>query len=382
MNYMKKIPFYLHDLGDAELGEIKKVLAGTILTTGDFVKEFELQFSRYLGCSHAVACMSCTGAIHISLLALGVGPGDEVITTPMTFIATSTAIIQAGAKPVFVDVEPGTGNLNAANVEAAITPRTRAIMPVHLYGQMCDMKALRAIADRHGLFIIEDAAHCVEGERDGMKPGQLGDTACFSFFATKNLACGEGGAVVTNDEKIAGKLRLLRSHGMTKTSSDREREGYQHWDMVCMGWKYNMDNIHASMLLPQLQLVEERAQKRQHLAQTYFEYLKGAGGISHPIRVTGARHANHLFTVWVAPARRDHVIHGLISKGVGCVVNYRAIHLLTYFRETLGCRQGQFPVAEGIGDRTISLPLYCRLQEADVRHVARLLKEEVSSSLS
>src|SRR5438552_5605952 len=227
---MDAIPFYLHDLGAAELECVARVLAGPILTTGDTVREFEEQFAGFLGRKHAIAVTSCTGALHMSLLALGIGPGDEVITTPMTFIASSTAVLEAGARPVFVDVEPDTGLLDARLLEAAITPRTKAVLPVHLYGQLCDMRAIREIADRHGLRVVEDAAHCIEGERDGVRPGQLGDTACFSFYATKNLTCGEGGAVVTDRDELAARLRLLRLHGMTKTAADRWREGYQHWD--------------------------------------------------------------------------------------------------------------------------------------------------------
>src|SRR6266699_3300085 len=173
-----KVPFFMHDLGQAELDAVAEVLAGPILTTGEWVARFERRFADYLGVRNAIAVTSCTGALHLSLVALGIGSGDEVITTPMTFIATATAIMEAGARPVFVDVEPQTGNLDAARVEAAITKHTRAIMPVHLYGQMCNMKALSEIADRYGLFIIEDAAHCVEGTRDGVRPGQHGDTAC------------------------------------------------------------------------------------------------------------------------------------------------------------------------------------------------------------
>ena len=235
----KKIPFFRHSLGQAELDAVGEVLKGPILTTGDTVAEFESRFASCLNADYAIGTTSCTGALHMSLLALGIGSGDEVITTPMTFIATATAIISAGARPVFVDVEPDTGNLDASQVESAITKNTKAIIPVHLYGQMCDMHALRSIADHHGLHIIEDAAHCIEGTRDGIKPGQLGDTACFSFYATKNLTCGEGGAVITNDPEVADRLRLLRSHGMTKIAIDRERDGYSHWDMVLFGWKYS-----------------------------------------------------------------------------------------------------------------------------------------------
>ena len=356
-----RVPFYLHDLGEPELASVARVLRGPILTTGDFVLEFEKRFAAYLGASHAVGVTSCTGALHLSLLALGIGPGDEVITTPLTFIASSTAIVQAGATPVFVDVEPDTGNLDARLVAGAVTPRTKAILPVHLYGQMCDMRALRQIADRHRLSIVEDSAHCVEGERDGVRPGTLSEAACFSFFATKNLNCGEGGAVVTNDAVRAGELRLLRLHGMDKTSADRAREGYQHWDMVRMGWKYNMDNLQAAVLLPQFDRLEIKSLRREALVRLYLAELAGIPYLAFPARLPYGRHANHLFTVWVKNGRRDEVLAKLQSRGIGCVVNYRAIHLLTYFRQRFGFEPGSFPRAEQIGAETISLPFYLSL---------------------
>lgn len=370
-----QIPFYRHDLGQAEIEAFAAVLGGPILTTGDVVLEFERRFSAYLGVAHTVGVTSWTGGAHIALVELGIGPGDEVITTPLTFIATATAVIQAGATPVFVDVEPHTGNLDANLVEAAITSRTKAIMPVHLYGQMCDMRALRAIADRHGLAIVEDCAHCVEGERDGIRPGMLSEAACFSFFATKNLTCGEGGAIVTRDGERARKLRLLRLHGMDKTAADRARDGYQHWDMVTMGWKYNMDNLQAALLLPQFDRLEAKARRREALAQIYLRELAGATGLTGPQRLPAVRHANHLFTVWIPGGRRDAVIADLQRRGIGCVVNYRAIHLLTYFRERFGFRPGTFPHAEKIGDDTVSLPFYPTMADADAIAVARALRE-------
>lgn len=371
----RRIPFYHHDLGEAEAAALAEVLRGPILTTGDVVLEFERRFSTYLAVPHTVGVTSWTGGAHIALVELGIGAGDEVITTPLTFIASATAIIQAGATPVFVDVEPQTGNLDASLVEAAITPRTKAILPVHLYGQMCDLRALRAIADRHGLAIVEDCAHCVEGERDGVRPGALSEAACFSFFATKNLTCGEGGAVVTRDASRARRLRLLRHHGMDKTAADRARDGYQHWDMVMMGWKYNMDNLQAALLLPQFDRLEAKAVRREELAQLYFRALDGIPGLTWPARLPGARHANHLFTVWVAPARRDAVIAALAARGIATVVNYRAIHLLTYFRERFGFLPGMFPHAERIGDQTISLPFYPTMPDGDLRAVAVALRE-------
>lgn len=369
---MTKVPFFQHDLGQPELDAIAEVLAGPLLTTGETVSRFERRFADYLGARHCLGLTSCTGGLHISLLALGVGPGDEVITTPMTFIASSTAILEAGAKPVFVDVEPATGLIDPQAVEAAITSRTKAILPVHLYGQMCDMRALRSIADHHGLKIVEDCAHCVEGIRDGVRPGQLGDTACFSFYATKNLTCGEGGAVTTNDGALLEKLRLLRLHGMNKTAADRLRDGYKHWDMVTLGWKYNMDNIQAAMLLPQLDRLEENLDKRHALAARYDQSLAEFPEIELPKVHPGVRHARHLFPVLVEAGRRDEVISRLQHAGIGVVVNYRAIHLLTYFREVLGYHAGDFPQAESLGDRVFSLPFYPNMPH---EHVDTVVEE-------
>jgi dTDP-4-amino-4,6-dideoxygalactose transaminase len=361
-----KVPFFMHDLGEAELEAVREVLAGPILTTGETVARFEGRFADFLRVRNAVAVTSCTGAIHISLLAMGIGPGDEVITTPMTFIASSTAIIEAGATPVFVDVEPETGNLDAARIEEAITPKTRAILPVHLYGQMCDMRHLREIADRHGLFIIEDAAHCIEGTRDGVRPGELGHVACFSFYATKNLTCGEGGALVTNDDELAARLRLLRLHGMNKNANDRHKEGYQHWDMTVLGWKYNMDNIQAALLLPQMDRLERNWRKRQALAKYYEDRLWDIPNLRRPRTLPGVEHSWHLFPVWISNGLRDRVIERLQAAGISVMVNYRAIHLLTFFRETFGFKPGDFPIAEQIGDSTLSLPFYAGMPEEHV----------------
>ncbi len=371
------VPFFRHDLGQAELASVAEVLAGPILTTGEVVDRFERRFADALGLPHAVGVTSCTGALHLSLVALGIGPGDEVITTPMTFIATATAILEAGATPVFVDVEPDTGNLDATRIEAAITERTRAILPVHLYGQMCDMRAIRKIADRHQLRVIEDAAHCVEGERDGARVGHLADTVCFSFYATKNLTCGEGGAVALHDGPLREKLRLLRLHGMTKTAADRAREGYQHWDMVLLGWKYNMDNIQAALLLPQLERLESNWSKRRALAARYERDLAELPGLSLPRTLPGVRHARHLFAVWIEGGRRDEVLRALHERGIGVVVNYRAIHLLTYFRDRYGFVPGRFPNAERIGDATLSLPFYPGMTEASADEVVDALRSIV-----
>ncbi len=377
---MEPIAFFRHDLGEAELAAVREVLAGAILTTGATVERLERRLADFFDCRHALALTSCTGALHLSLLALGVGGGDEVITTPMTFVATATAILEAGATPVFVDVDEKTGNLDAGRVEAALTERTRAILPVHLYGQMCDMRALRAVADRHHLFLVEDAAHCVEGERDGVRPGQLSDTACLSFYATKSLAAGEGGAVLCNDTALARRLRLLRLHGVTKNAYDRSREGYQHWDMVEMGWKYNMDNIHAALVLPQLDRLETNWRKRADIARRYEDLLAEVPRLTWPQTLPGARHAHHLFPVWILDGLRDTVVAELHARGIPTVVNYRAIHLLTYFRERFGYAPGAFPTAERIGDATVSLPFYAGIPSDHVIAVADALRCVLSSA--
>ncbi len=373
-----RVPFFHHDLGEPELAALAEVLAGPILTTGETVAAFERRFADTLGRRFAVGVTSCTGALHLSLMALGIGPGDEVITTPMTFVATAQAILHAGARPVFVDVEPDTGNLDAARVERAITRRTKAILPVHLYGLMCDMRALRSIADRHGLKIVEDAAHCVEGERDGARPGGLAETACFSFYATKNLTCGEGGAIVTDDEVLYKRLRLLRYHGMTKTAADRAAEGYKPWDVVEFGWKYNMDNLQAALLLPQLGRLAANLARREALARRYEALISPLGGVRMPASRPHARHARHLFTLWVDAPARDGVIDALQADGIMVMVHYQPVHLTTYFAKTFGLRRGDFPVAEGIGERTISLPLYPAMPDEHVEWVADSLEKALA----
>ncbi len=367
------IPFCLHDLGQEELDAIAEVFAGPILTTGQTVARFEQEFADYLGRRHALGVTSCTGAMHMALLALDIGPGDEVITTPMTFIATSAAILAAGARPVFVDIEADTGNIDARLIEASITERTKAILVVHLYGLLCDMVAIRRIADRYQLKIVEDAAHCVEGVRQGIRPGQLAEISAFSFYATKNLTCGEGGAVVTDDKVLADRLRLLRLHGMTKCAADRQVEGYQHWDMVTLGWKYNMDNIQAAILLPQMRRLNNKLARRQQLADLYTRELARVPNITVPTTCPDAVHARHLYPILVPMAQRDATIQGLAAQKIASMVNYRAIHLLTHLSQTLGYKPGDFPVAEQFGERILSLPFYPTMPENHVYRVVDAL---------
>lgn len=366
-----KVEFFKHNINEIDIARVNEILNSVFLTTGQTVKEFEDDFAAYLSVKHAIGVTSCTAALHLCLLAWGVGEGDEVITTPMSFCATSNAILHTGAIPVFVDVEEETGNIHADRIEARITEKTKAILPVHLYGQMCDMKKIRRIADRHGLTVIEDAAHCIEGRRDGVRVGELGDAACFSFYATKNLTSGEGGAIATNDPKKADALAMLRMHGIDKSATDRYTKKYQHWDMPLLGWKYNMDNIHASLLVHQINRLDGYWQRRDDIWNRYEEALRCVKGVAILKTLPGVKHARHLFTIIVAPEKRDSVLWTLQDRGIGVAVNYRAIHLLKYYREQFGYREGDFPSAERIGAGTISLPLYPSLQDDEVDYVIR-----------
>lgn len=374
-----KVEFYRHNIGEAEKSRLLETLDSIFLTTGEVTYEFERKLAEYLGLKATVGLMSCTAALHLALLALNIGAGDEVITTPMTFIATANAILHAGATPVLVDVEPTTGNIDVNLIEAAITPRTRAIIVVHLYGHLCDMTALRQIADKHQLKIIEDAAHCLEGARDGIKPGQLGDAVCFSFYATKSITCGEGGAIGLNDAALADQVRKLALHGMSRGAADRYHGRYQHWDMELLGWKYNLSNVQAALLIPQLARVEEYLARREEICQRY-EAAFQAVDIDFPKVLPNTKSARHLFTIWVDPLRRDELLAEIQAAGVNVAVNYRAIHLLKFYREMLGLQPGSLPIAERIGNSTITLPLYAKLTDEEVAYVIETVQRVVAKA--
>ncbi len=368
-----KVDFFRHSLGPEEKEACLKVLDGLFITTGGACARFEEEFAHYLGAARAVTVATGTAALELALMALDIGPGDEVITTPMTFIATANVCLELGAVPVLVDVEPSTGNLDAALVEAAVTPRTRAIMPVHLYGAMCDMRALRAIADRHGLKIISDCAHAIESRRDGLGSADLADVACYSFYATKNITCAEGGAVAVGEPALAERLKSLRMHGMSKGAADRYKGAFQHWDMLELGRKANLPDVLAAMLSPQLKRIEQMWQKREAVSRRYEEAFAQIPGVDFPRVPEGAKSARHLFTIWVE--RRDQFLAEMQARGIGVSVNYRAIHLLSFYRQRFGYKPGDFPVAERIGDSTLTLPLFPAITDAEVARVIEAVKE-------
>jgi UDP-4-amino-4-deoxy-L-arabinose-oxoglutarate aminotransferase len=364
-----RVEFYKHNIGQEEIDEVCDTLKSTFLTTGPKTRRFEEAFSKYLSVKHSIGVSNWTNGAFVLLKAWGIGPGDEVIVPPLTFISTANIVLHCGAKPVFADVEPETGNLSLKEVEKKITSKTKAIIPVHLYGQMVDMKGFRALAAKYSLKILEDAAHCIEGTRDGIRPGQLGDAACFSFYATKNITCGEGGAVATNDSSFIDTFGLLKLHGMNKSAADRYTGTFKHWDMECLGYKANLSDIQSALLLGQLKNIENLWEQKEAISQTYEKTFKTAG-VSFPKVLPNSKSARHLFTVWAPPGKRDELVAYLQKKEIGVAVNFRAIHLLKYYRETFGYKKGNFPVAESIGDRTISIPLYPKLTPQEVEYVS------------
>lgn len=377
-----RIPFYRHNLGDEEKLRLVEILDSPILTTGRATAAAEEALGAYVGVPHVIGLDSCTAALHVALLAHDIGPGDEVIVPAMTFVATANAVLMAGARPVFADVDPQTGCLTPETVRPRLSPCTRAVIPVHLYGLLCDMEGLAALADEHKLILIEDSAHCLEARRGPVHPGSHSACACFSFYATKSLTCGDGGALATHDAALAERVRRLALHGMTTSAYDRYGKRYQHWDMPAWGWKYNLDNIRAAVLIPQIKHLDERWRRRQQLAALYEATLAGVPGVEFPRVAEADWSARHLFTIWVAPDRRDEILAALQDRGIGVAVNYRAVHLLEYYRRTLGHQRGDLPHAELIGDRTLSLPFYPRLTDDQAAEVVAAVRVAVHAPVS
>ncbi len=364
-----KIDFYKHNLDKKDKQELRKVLDSLFLTTWDVVKLFEEKFAKYTWNKYTVWVKSCTTALYISLKYFWIWEWDEVITTPLSFIATANSIEYAWAKPVFVDVEESTWNIDILKIEEKITPKTKAIIPVHLYGQMVDMVWLRKIADKYNLKIIEDCAHCIEWERDWIKVWHLWDAACYSFYATKNITSWEWWAITTNDEEMYEWLRKARLHGMSKNAADRYTKKYEHYDMEFLWYKENMTNIDASLLINQLERIEKFLGKKESICKKYNKWLKHNNYISTPNILINTKHARHLYTIWVNPTKRDEYLDKLQDIWIWVAVNFRPIHLMKYYKEKYWYNIGDFKNTELIWNSTITLPLYPRLTNEEVTFI-------------
>jgi len=364
---------------EEDVEAVARTLRSGWIGTGPQTTRFEAAFAEYVGAGYGVALSSCTTALRLSMLALGVGPGDEVITTALTFCATVNSIIHSGARPVLADCLPGTMNLDPADVVRKLTPRTRGILPVHFAGRLCNMEALVSVAKTHGLVLVEDCAHAIETTgHDGRHAGTYGDLGAFSFYATKNVTTAEGGMMVTSDKAIADRLRILALHGMSKDAWKRYSDsGYRHYDIVELGYKGNMTDIQASLGLGQLARVERNLLTREEIWRRYDDALLDLP-IELPAPVErGTRHARHLYTILI-PERsgpdRDLVLAALHAEGIGAGVHYQPISGYSYYQNTLGVKLGDFPNAESIGRRTLSLPLSAGMTGDDVEDVVAALR--------
>lgn len=365
-----KVEFFRHNIDKAEIDAVISVLGSLFITTGQVVADFEESLSGYLGGGFTAGVTSCTAAMHLSLEALGVTKGDEVITSPLTFVSSASSIIMAGAVPVFADVDSETGLLDPESVRDKITKKTKAVIPVHLYGQMCDMKAFRSIADEHDLKIVEDCAHCIEGMRDGVTPGVLGDAACFSFYATKNITCAEGGAVFSKHEGVIEKVKKLRLHGMTLSAIDRYTKGFKQYDIECMGYKYNMANLNASMLLNQIKMIDSYLKRRVQICEQYDSFFADNKNINLVGEPKNSSSAKHLYVIRVASHKRNKFMQQIQEEEIGVAVHFKPVHLMSYYKNEFGYEAGDFPVAEKFADSIISLPLYSKLTDDEVKYVA------------
>ncbi len=375
------LPFSRPSISQSAIDEVVACLKSGWITTGPRVKQFEDDLRTYLGAPHVLALTSATAGLHLVLVALQLNPGDEVITTPMTFAATLNTIVLAGGKPVLVDVEPGTYNMDVKKIEQAVTKRTRAIMPVHFAGLPVDLDPLYDIAQKYNLRVIEDAAHAIGTEYKGKRIGSFGDVQVFSFHPNKNMTTGEGGCVATRDEKLAADIALLRFHGMDREAWNRfGKKGSQHYEIISPGYKYNMMDIQAAIGLHQLKQLDGFIKRRTELARRYHSLLADWQQWTLTSSPAFAHlHAWHLYTPLINPQAagmdRDAFMQGMKDRNIGTGLHYRAVHLYPYYREQFGFKRGDFPHAETISDRIVSLPLFPALTDADQDRVVEAMAD-------
>lgn len=376
------LPYALPLIEEEEINEVVDTLRSNWITKGPKTARFEQLFAEYLGVKHAVAMNSATAALHVGIISAGVGEGDEVITTPMTFAASANIIIHAGATPVFVDIDKMTMNIVPEQIQEKITSKTKAIIPVHIAGQACEMDAIMKIAREHNLFVLEDAAHAIYTQSKGRNIGTIGHAAAFSFYATKNLVTAEGGMLTTNDDGVAEKARVISLHGMSKNAWNRySAAGSWFYEILYPGFKYNMTDIQASLGIHQLAKLERFQKIREQYAQMYNEAFSRMPEINAPYVVPGSRHAWHLYIIQLQLEMLDidraQFIEELKQENIGTSVHFIPVHLHPYYRDRFGYKRGDFPNAEYVYDRIITLPLYPKMTHQDVEDVIGAVKRIV-----
>lgn len=378
----KFIPFHIPVIDEAEIQSVVETLKSGWLTTGPKVKRFEEDFANYLGARHAIAVNSGTAALHLALDAVGIKEGDEVIVPTMTFAATAEIVLYFKAKPVFVDCQPDTLNLDPSRIEAAITSKTKAIIPVHIGGRPCEMDRILDIAKRHDLRVIEDAAHALPAGYDGHTVGTIGDITCFSFYATKTITTGEGGMATTENPEWAERMRIMSLHGISHDAWKRyTKEGSWYYEILSPGFKYNLTDIGAAIGIEQLKKCDEFWEARQRIAMIYGKAFADLQEIQLPTYPNDVRHAWHLFIIQLNLERlrinRNLFIEALREKQIGTSVHFIPLHLHPYYRDKFGYKPEDFPNASAVFDRIISLPIYPKMTEANVRDVIVAVRQIV-----
>jgi dTDP-4-amino-4,6-dideoxygalactose transaminase len=374
------LPFHIPEIGEEEIRSVVETLRSGWLTTGLKVKTFEEAFATYVGCNHAVAVNSGTAALHLALDAIGIKEGDEVIVPTMTFTATAEVVLYFKAKPVLIDCQSDTLNIDPDKIEEKITPKTKAIVPVHIAGQPCDMDRILEIARKHNLKVIEDAAHALPARYRGRMIGTVGDITCFSFYATKTMTSGEGGMATTNNPEWADHMRMMSLHGISKDAWKRySQEGSWYYEVVAPGYKYNLTDIAAAIGIEQLKKCERFWQARKEISKIYDEKFADLPEIRRPVSLSNLQHAWHLYVIQLDLERvrinRSEFIAALKEKGIGTSVHFIPLHLHPYYRDTFGYEPQDFPNASSVFERIVSLPIYPKMSEGDVLHVIEAVRD-------
>ena len=379
------LPYNIPLIEEDDIAGVVDSLRSGWIAKGPKTMEFEKQFAEYVGAKYAVAVNSCTAALHLSLVAIDLRAGDEVLTTPMTFASSANVVIHTGAKPIFVDIDPTTMNIDPKKLREKITTRTKAIIPVHIAGHPCEMDEIMAIAKEYNLFVLEDAAHAVYTQYKGKMIGTIGNATAFSFYATKNLVTGEGGMITTNDKALYDKVRVLSTHGMSKNAWNRYAEsGSWYYEILSPGYKDNMNDIMAGLGLSQLEKLERMQGIRQEIADYYNAEFSKIPELEAPVELDYARHAWHLYIIKLNLDKlsidRCDFVKRLQEEKIGTSVHFIPLHKHPYYRDTYGYKAGDFPIAEGVFERIISLPLYPKMSMNDARDVVEAVSLVVERS--
>ncbi len=370
------LPYGLHWIDDDDVRAVSKVLQGDWITQGPEISKFEKNFCDKVGCDNAIAVNSGTSALTVSLAAAGISAGDEVITSPITFVASPNSILHLNAKPVFVDIESETGNMDVEKLKSAITKKTKAIMPVHYAGQPCDMDEIMDIAEKNGLLVIEDAAHALGASFGGKNIGTIGDVSNFSFHPVKHITSGEGGMITTNNDTIAEKARMLRAHGIKKPIKGKPA---WYYEMRMLGWNYRMTSFQAALASSQLKKLDRFLAKRREYAKRYTKALEGLPGVITPPTKPSREHAWHIYVIRIDPnaisVNRNRIFDALRSENIGVQVHYYPVHLQPYYIDRYGYKPGTFPIAEQFAKTCISIPLFPKMDEKDFTDVVDAMEK-------